>query len=160
MRACVPIGLTVLILGLGRAEPSPGNPDPDGKVTGATVLGMRGTRFTLNGEPTFLLGMSYYGALGAPEEFVRRDLADLARHGFNRVRVWATWGAFDRDVSAVDAERRPREPYLDRLKRLVAECDRRGLVVDVTLTRGDRAQGEPSRNSRPTVGRSRLWSAP
>ena len=38
MRAFVPIGLTVLVLGLGRAEPSPGNPDPDGKVTGATVL--------------------------------------------------------------------------------------------------------------------------
>src|SRR5262249_7594882 len=79
--------------------------------------------------------------LGATEEFVRRDLDDLARHGFNWVRVWATWGAFDRDVSAVDAEGRPREPYLGRLKSLVAECDPRGLVVDVTLTRGDRAKG-------------------
>ena len=57
------------------------------------------------------------------------------------MRVWATWGAFDRDVSAVDAEGRPREPFLGRLKWLVAECDRRGLVVDVTLTRGDRANG-------------------
>ena len=32
----------------------------------ATVLGIDGTRFTLNGKPTFLLGISYYGALGAP----------------------------------------------------------------------------------------------
>jgi beta-galactosidase GanA len=80
------------------------------------VLGVRDTRFTVNGEPTFLLGMSYYGGLGAPEEFVRRDLDDLKRHGFNWVRVWATWGAFDRDVSAVDAEGRPREPFLGRLK--------------------------------------------
>ena len=116
-------------------------PSRDGKATGGTVLGIRDTRFTLNGEPTFLLGMSYYGALGAPEEFVRRDLDDLERHGFNWLRVWATWGAFDRDVSAVDAEGRPREPFLGRLKWLVAECDRRGLVVDVTLTRGDRANG-------------------
>src|SRR4029079_13650615 len=30
----------------------------------------------------------------------------------------------------------PREPYLGRLKALVAECDRRGVVVDITLTRG------------------------
>jgi hypothetical protein len=141
MRPHVPIGLAVLVLGLGMAEASPSNPDPGGEVTGATVLGVRDTRFTLNGKPTFLLGMSYYGGLGAPEEFVRRDLDDLVRHGFNWVRVWATWGAFDRDVSAADAEGRPREPFLGRLRWLVAECDRRGLVVDVTLTRGDRANG-------------------
>jgi hypothetical protein len=85
--------------------------------------------------------MSYYGALGAREEFVRRDLDDLARHGFNWLRVSATWSAFNKDVSAVDAEGRPREPFLERLRSLVAECDRRGLVVDVTLTRGDRANG-------------------
>jgi hypothetical protein len=112
-----------------------------GEATAGTVLGIRDTRFTLDSRPTFLLGISYYGALGAPEEFIRRDLDDLARHGFNWVRVWATWGAFDRDVSAVDAEGRAREPFLGRLGRLVAECDRRGLVVDVTLTRGDRANG-------------------
>jgi CubicO group peptidase (beta-lactamase class C family) len=114
---------------------------PGGKLSGGTVLGIRDTRFTLNGVQTFLLGMSYYGALGAPEEYVRGDLDDLKSHGFNWLRVWATWGAFDRDVSAVDIEGRPRQPYLDRLKSLVAECDRRGLVVDVTLTRGDRAKG-------------------
>ncbi len=28
-----------------------------------------------------------------------------------------------------------REQFLDKLKRIVAECDQRGLVVDVTLTR-------------------------
>jgi len=38
----------------------------------ATTLGVRETQFTLNGEPTFLLGLSYYGALGASEDFVRR----------------------------------------------------------------------------------------
>src|SRR5262249_7018207 len=59
----------------------------------------------------------------------------------NWLRVWATWAAFDRNVSAVDAEGGPREPFLGRLKWLVAECDRRGLVVDVTLTRGDGAKG-------------------
>jgi hypothetical protein len=101
-----------------------------------TSLGIEGTRFTLNGRPTFLLGISYYGGLGAPEEFIRRDLEDVRRLGFNWLRVWATWGAFEHEVSAVDATGRAREPYLAKLQWLLAECDRRGLVVDVTLARG------------------------
>lgn len=104
-----------------------------------TVLGIKQARFTLNGQPTFLLGISYYGALGAPEEFIRRDLDDLQRHGFNWLRVWATWSAFDHDVSAVDARGAPREPYLGKLRWLVSECDRRGLIVDVTLTRNQQS---------------------
>jgi hypothetical protein len=101
-----------------------------------TTLGIEGTRFTLNGRPTFLLGASYYAGLGASDVALRRDLDDLTRLGFNWVRVWATWDSFGHDVSAVDARGEPREPYLGRLKALVAECDRRGVVVDVTLTRG------------------------
>jgi hypothetical protein len=106
-----------------------------------TRLGTDGTRFTVNGRPAFLFGVSYYGALGAPDEAVQRDLADLRRRGFNWVRVWATWSAFGADVSAVDGEGRPREPYLKRLDRLVAACDDQGIVVDVTLSRGDGSTG-------------------
>jgi len=107
--------------------------------TGATVLGIQDTRFTLNGRPTFLLGISYYGGLGAAEESIRRDLDDLQRSGFNWLRVWATWAAFDHDVSAVNERGEPREPFLGKLQWLVAECNRRGVVVDVTLTRHQRA---------------------
>ncbi len=107
----------------------------------ATELGIDKTAFTLDGRPTFLLGASYYGALGAPENFIRRDLDDLQHHGFNWIRVWATWTAFTNDVSAVDSEGRAREPFLGKLAWLVGECDRRGLVVDVTLTRGDGPAG-------------------
>ena len=103
--------------------------------TAQTVLAAQESRFTLNGRPTFLLGISYYGALGAPEEIIRGDLDDLQRYGFNWLRVWATWAAFDSDVSALDAKGGPREPFLGKLIWLVAECDRRGLVVDVTITR-------------------------
>lgn len=135
------LGVGLLAIGGrdGSAGSGPGTrPDPAVEGTG---LGIDGTRFTINGEPTFLLGISDYGALGASEEFLRRDLDDLQRRGFNWLRVWATWGAFDRDVSAVDAEGRPREPFLGRLEWLVAECDRRGLIVDVTLTRGEGSEG-------------------
>lgn len=106
-------------------------------TTPRTVLGVRGTQFTIDGKPTFLLGISYYAGTGASEEFVRRDLDDLQRHGFNWLRVWATWDGFERNISAVDARGEARQPYLDRLKAIIAECDRRGLIVDVTLTRGD-----------------------
>lgn len=102
----------------------------------STVLGIDGTRFTLNGQPTFVLGISYYAALGAPDDFVRRDLDDMQRYGFNWLRVWVTWDMFDHNISAVDEMGEPREPFFGRLKWLMAECDRRGMVVDVTLSRG------------------------
>ncbi len=109
----------------------------------ATELGIDGHRFTLDGKPTFLLGLSYYGALGAPREFLRRDLDDMQKLGLNWIRVWATWGGFDNDVTAVNHQGKPREPYMARLQWLVAECDRRGMVVDVTLSRGNRVVGPP-----------------
>ncbi|MFA0743737.1 MAG: hypothetical protein LASZOEIN_000515, partial [Candidatus Fervidibacter sp.] len=47
----------------------------------ATELGIKGSQFTVNGKPTFLLGISYYGALGAPKEFILQDLDDIQRYG-------------------------------------------------------------------------------
>ena len=108
-----------------------------------TVLEIEGTRFVVNDKPRFLLGLSYYGGLGAAEDLARKDLEDAQRYGFNWLRVWATWGAFSNDVSAVSTDGRPRQPYLERLKRLVAECDRRGLVLDITLTRGKVSRSSP-----------------
>jgi hypothetical protein len=87
-------------------------------------------------------GFSYYAGLGASEEFVRADLTDFQKSGFNWLRVWATCGLAEQDVSAVDSQGRPREPFLGKLQWLVAECDRRGLVVDVTLTRGKGGAGQ------------------
>ncbi len=103
----------------------------------AVELGIDGTRFTLDGKPAFLLGISYYGGLGAPKEFIERDLDDLERYGFNWLRVWATWNFTGNDESAVDGEGNPQEPFMGQLQWLVADCDRRGIVVDITLTRGN-----------------------
>jgi CubicO group peptidase (beta-lactamase class C family) len=100
-----------------------------------TQLGIKGTSFTLDGMPTFLLGISYYGALGASDESVKRDLADIRKSGLNWIRIWATWSSGS-DISAVDADGRPRAEFLERLQRLVATCDQHGIVVDVTLSRG------------------------
>ncbi len=106
-----------------------------------TELGINGTQFTINGQPAFLLGASYYGALGATREFIRDDLDDLQRHGFNWIRMWATWAAFTNDVSAVDSNGNAREPYFGKLKWLLGECDGRQMVVDVTLSRGKGVSG-------------------
>lgn len=102
-----------------------------------TRLGIEGTQFTINEKAVFLYGISYYGALGAGRQFVVDDLDDMQRYGFNWIRVWATWSAFDNDVSAVDNEGRVRESQMERLKWLIIECDRRGMIVDVTLTKGE-----------------------
>jgi predicted amidohydrolase len=120
----------------GLATPEDTRPKPS-----KTELGITGAKFTLNGTPTFLYGISYYGALGAPEAFVRRDLAEMKEYGFNWIRVWATWGGFGSDVSAVDNTGKVREPFLTKLKAIVAQCDREGMVVDVTLTRGSGVGG-------------------
>jgi hypothetical protein len=109
----------------------------------ATELGIDSTRFTIDGKPTFLLGMSYYAGTAAPDDFVRKDLDDMQRDGFNWIRVWATWTPFGADVSAVYTNGAPREPYLTRLEKLIKECDRRGMIVDVTLARENRTNGIP-----------------
>lgn len=109
----------------------------------ATELGIQGTQFTIDGKPHFLYGISYYGGLGAPQRFAQRDLDDMQRYGINWIRVWATWPNFGENLAALNvADGQPRQPYFDRLKWLIAECDRRGMVVDVTLARGD---GDPAR---------------
>jgi CubicO group peptidase (beta-lactamase class C family) len=108
-----------------------------------TVLGVEGTRFTVNGKPMFLYGISYYAALAARDESIQRDLDDMQRFEFNWVRVWANWRGFGADASAVDEEGRVISAGIEKLKKLVAECDRRGMVVDVTFSRGNGVSGSP-----------------
>lgn len=107
-------------------------------VASAAQVGMRGTSFTIDDKSVFLLGCSYYGGLGASDDAIRKDLDDLKKLGFNWIRVWATWTGFGSDISAVDrATGDPRQPYLDRLKWVIDQCNERHMIVDVTLSRGD-----------------------
>jgi len=116
---------------------------PGGNPPMRTQLGIDGTRFTIDGRPTFLYGISYYGAIAAPEATWRADLAEMRRRRFNWLRLWANWNAFGADAAAVDAEGNPRPDAMARLAAIVAECDRLGLVVDVTLSRGNGVTGPP-----------------
>lgn len=109
----------------------------------ATTLGVDGTHFTVDGKPTFLFGCSYYAALGASDEVIAQDLDEMQRHRFNWIRVWATWASFENNVGVFDERGNGREPQMGKLRALVAECDRRGMVVDVTLSRGNGVSGTP-----------------
>lgn len=122
----------------GRASRTPGTsaqPTSDPSAVAGLVLGIDGTVFTLDGKKTFLLGASYYGALGAPDDFIARDFDDLRALGFNWIRVFAVWDIFDQNVSAVDRTGKAREAYISKLKAVVTAAEKRGLVVDVTLSR-------------------------
>lgn len=105
--------------------------------TPAITLEIRDTSFIVDEKPTFLLGASYYSGLGTSDEFRDRDLHKLKEFGFNWIRVWATWSAFENNISAVDSRGAAREPYLSRLKRLCELADNLGMIVDVTLSRGN-----------------------
>src|SRR5262245_3425208 len=136
----------IILMKLVISTPAPAVPAPEPIRLGANtnlVLGTQDSRFTINGKPTFLYGISYYGALAASEEIVRRDFSDMKRYGFNWIRVWANWRAFGASAAAIDEEGRSISTGLDKLKWLVAECDRQRLIVDVTLSRGNGVSGPP-----------------
>jgi len=124
-------------------SPGGGEGGVRGQTTPRHVLGIEGTKFMINGKPTFLHGISYYGALAAKDEFIRSDLDDMQRLGFNWIRVWANWRGFGAEAAAVDEAGRAIPAGLEKLKQLVAACDRRGMIVDVTFSRGNGVSGSP-----------------
>jgi hypothetical protein len=56
-------------------------------ATAGTELGVKDTKFTVNGKPTFLLGISFYGAPGSSKNFILKDLDDMQKYGFNWFRL-------------------------------------------------------------------------
>ena len=93
----------------------------------AASLGISGKSFTINGTPTFLLGVSAFDAVG---KISNQDLDGLKERQFNLIRVWLYW----RDLNVAyqsDGTLKPEKEA--QLKDLIEEADKRGIVVDVTL---------------------------
>ena len=110
----------------------------NGNSQSATILGIPkdGRQFTINEQPIFLLGISYYGATSIEQpEVWQAELKRLHELGFNWVRIWVTWTHGDDNFSAVDRAGNLAEPYWTRFKDMVAYCDSIGMVVDVTFSR-------------------------
>jgi hypothetical protein len=107
-----------------------------------TVLGIDGDRFTINGKPEFLLGISAFDAVGHRSD---QDLDRLRERGFRLMRVWGYWeqvilnsqapqvpGKVEANVwfrpdGSLDPEK------LRQLKDLLERADRRGMVLDLTV---------------------------
>ena len=123
-------------------------PAADSAPSTSTRLGVRSGSFTVNGQATFLLGFSYYGALGARQDMVRQNLEQAQRLGFNWLRVWATWNAFDRDISAVATNGMAREPFLGKFDWLVFSQWPAGACGRQTA--GAQFRPEPAAALRPT----------
>jgi hypothetical protein len=107
-------------------------------------LGISGTRFLLDGKPFPYTGISFFNAIYNPtfnrnsEERVRW-LRKFKSYGLNVLRVWAQW---DNRRGFVDAapehtlyfpDGRLRTENIATLKAILADCDREGMVVELTL---------------------------
>jgi hypothetical protein len=87
----------------------------------------------LNGE--FLLGISYYGAIGAETEDVVSDLEYFHSRGINNVRVWANWTHQGAQNSTVfDANGTLLTGPRNRLEALIAAARGLDMTVDLTFT--------------------------
>src|SRR5262249_5984311 len=155
MRARLPIGLAVLVLGLGTARPSPCNTDPGGPAPGPfaprTRVSLREARWYINDEPTnrgtraegLLMNVRMVNAVFEdrhrpdldPAAITDRFLASLPEYAAPRVNASAInlQGGMPGYEGALNAAFEPdgslREPYLARVARVIEACDRAGLVV-------------------------------
>src|SRR5947209_2082818 len=95
----------------------------------AQKLTIQGDRFAVDGTPTFLLFMSYFGAMGAPN--VAADFHFLHAAGFNGVRIWPNLDTGPQLMNG-DGSLRPAE--LSRLRFILDQARLEHLIVDVTFT--------------------------
>ena len=96
---------------------------------GAQRLTIQGDRFAIDGTPTFLLFVSYFGAMGAPN--VAADFHFLRAAGFNGVRIWPN---IDTGPQLMNGDGSLRPAELSRLRYILDQARLEHLVVDVTFT--------------------------
>ena len=100
------------------------------------ALTVSGKTIQLDGQPTFLLGASFFGALDVayPRD---QDLDTLKSWGVTVVRVWAHWG---RPIYQRDGTLSPQGRA--RLLQLVQRLQARGLVLELALLRPGQLPGQ------------------
>ncbi len=88
-------------------------------------LAIDGDRFTFDGAPIFLLGVSYFDA----RDWSPSDFDGLSQRGWNLVRIWLDWS--DDGFFGPDATLSP--DGAAALAELVAAARERDMIVDVTI---------------------------
>lgn len=104
----------------------------------AVTLGISkdGKYFTIDGAPKYLNGISYYAGCSVSDpSWVTQDLDDMAAAGLNWIRIWTHWDAGG-NFCVTTPTGEVREPQMSRLKTIISECNKRGMIVDVTMHRG------------------------
>jgi hypothetical protein len=107
-----------------------------GPLAAGPAIAISGTQLALDGQETFLPGVSLFDGLGAtpPRD---DDLNALRQWGVKVVRVWAHWSApiYDGDGSLSAAGR-------TRLAALIGRLRSRGLVLELVLLRPGQLPGQ------------------
>lgn len=104
------------------------------------TLAVKETRFTLNGEPFFYTGLSFFNAIynptfNASEASRQQWLSKLKAHGINVIRIWGQWdntrGFVDTCPTCTlyepDGSLQPQ--HLTTLKNIIRSADEQGMVV-------------------------------
>lgn len=110
------------------------------------VLGVDGTRITLDGQPFPFTGLSFFNALYNPtfnrDDAERRRWLEVFRaHGINALRVWCQWDFtpprnfidIAPDRSMYDDAGAIRDQHYATLVALIEAADALGMVLEVTL---------------------------
>jgi hypothetical protein len=95
----------------------------------AQRLSIQGDRFAVDGEPRFLVFMSMFGLMGAPN--MAADLRTIKSHGFDGFRIWPN---LDTGPQIFNSDGTVRAAALERLRSILDVARRERLVVDVTFT--------------------------
>ena len=134
----------------GAAQPSGGSGGVTANTGGAggsvpTVpqgaLGTSGDQLTLDAEPRFLLGISYFSCLYASHAHFKSDLDWLKAKGFQVLRCWVNWpivySTWDTDnpdnVVLVRADGTLDPDALGELEWILDQAAERQMVIDVTF---------------------------
>ncbi|MEQ1656480.1 MAG: hypothetical protein ABL960_12340 [Nitrospira sp.] len=90
----------------------------------AITIGKSGSRFTIDGQPTFLLGVSYYDVMNWHDS----DLAEFQSRGYNLIRTFLELGT-QTALDPVTGQFSGQQKVLD----LIRAANDRGIVVDITV---------------------------
>jgi hypothetical protein len=93
--------------------------------------------FVVRGQPSFLLGISYFDALSAPQEILEADLAFLRVKRFNTIRIWASWyDSFQPRATSIIRKNGTLNPEgVTRLKQVLNVTKAKNILVVLVFSR-------------------------
>jgi hypothetical protein len=117
-------------------------PPPKESLMSSHAIGIDGTRLTLDGEPCFFQGLSFFNAIYNPAFNADRPmwLRRFLGSGVNALRIWCQWNfepprtfvGVDPDHVMYGDDGSVREEWFGRLAEILSDMDSLGMVAEVT----------------------------